>query len=111
MQDSMIIDGLLDVYNQYHMGVTAENVAEKYQITRAQQDEFAVKSQRKAAEAIKTNKFKDEIVPIKTKDENIFDTDEYPKIGTTMEKLATLLIVLLKFDELTSVLAYAVLII
>ena len=64
MKDSMIIDGLIDVYNQYHMGVTAENVAEKYQITRKQQDEFAVKSQMKAAEAIKTNKFKDEIVPI-----------------------------------------------
>ena len=75
MQDSMIIDGLLDVYNQYHMGATAENVAEKYQITREQQDEFAVKSQSKAADAIKTNKFKDEIVPIKTKDKKIFDTD------------------------------------
>ena len=102
MQDSMIIDGLLDVYNQYHMGVTAENVAEKYQITRSQQDEFAVKSQSKAAEAIKTNKFKDEIVPIKTKDENIFDTDEYPKIGTTMEKLATLKTVFKKDGTVTA---------
>ena len=102
MQDSMIIDGLLDVYNQYHMGVTAENVAEKYQITRSQQDEFAVKSQNKAAEAIKTNKFKDEIVPIKIKGEKIFDTDEYPKIGTTLEKLATLKTVFKKDGTVTA---------
>ena len=102
IQDSMIIDGLLDAYNQYHMGVTAENVAEKYQITRAQQDEFAVKSQSKAAEAIKTNKFKDEIVPIKIKDEKIFDTDEYPKIGTTLEKLATLKTVFKKDGTVTA---------
>ncbi len=102
MKDSMIIDGLFDVYNQYHMGITAENVAEKYQITREQQDEFAVKSQSKAAEAIKTNKFKDEIVPIKIKDENIFDTDEYPKIGTTLEKLATLKTVFKKDGTVTA---------
>ena len=102
MKDSMIIDGLIDVYNQYHMGVTAENVAEKYQITRKQQDEFAVKSQMKAAEAIKTNKFKDEIVPIKVKDGKIFDTDEYPKSQTTIEVLTTLKTVFKKDGTVTA---------
>ena len=102
MKDSMIIDGLIDVYNQYHMGVTAENVAEKYQITRKQQDEFAVKSQMKAAEAIKTNKFKDEIVPIKFKNGKIFDTDEYPKSQTTIEVLATLKTVFKKDGTVTA---------
>ena len=90
MKDSMLIDGLIDVYNQYHMGVTAENVAEKYQITRKEQDEFAVNSQSKASAAIKLNKFKNEIVPIKLKNGKIFDTDEYPKVGTNIEKLSTL---------------------
>ena len=90
MKDSMLIDGLIDVYNQYHMGVTAENVAEKYQITRKEQDEFAVNSQNKASAAIKLNKFKNEIVPIKLKNGKMFDTDEYPKIGTNIEKLSTL---------------------
>ena len=102
MKDSMIIDGLIDVYNQYHMGVTAENVAEKYQITRKQQDEFAVKSQMKAAEAIKKNKFKDEIVPIKVKDGKIFDTDEYPKSQTTIEVLTTLKTVFKKDGTVTA---------
>ena len=102
MKDSMIIDGLIDVYNQYHMGVTAENVAEKYQITRKQQDEFAVKSQMKAAEAIKTNKFKDEIVPIKVKNGKIFDTDEYPKSQTTIEVLTTLKTVFKKDGTVTA---------
>ena len=90
MKDSMLIDGLIDVYNKYHMGVTAENVAEKYQITRKEQDEFAVNSQSKASAAIKLNKFKNEIVPIKLKNGKMFDTDEYPKIGTNIEKLSTL---------------------
>ena len=90
MKDSMLTDGLIDVYNQYHMGVTAENVAEKYQITRKEQDEFAVNSQSKASAAIKLNKFKNEIVPIKLKNGKMFDTDEYPKIGTNIEKLSTL---------------------
>ena len=90
MKDSMLIDGLIDVYNQYHMGVTAENVAEKYQITRKEQDEFAVNSQSKASAAIKLNKFKNEIVPIKLKNGKMFDTDEYAKIGTNIEKLSTL---------------------
>ena len=67
LQDTMIVDGLMDVYNQYHMGVTAENVAQKFQITRKDQDAFASASQRKAIEAIKGKKFKDEIVPLTIK--------------------------------------------
>ena len=102
MKDSMIIDGLIDVYNSYHMGVTAENVAEKYQITRKQQDEFAANSQKKAAEAIKNNKFKDEIIPIQIKDGKIFDTDEYPKTDTTTEVLATLKTVFKKDGTVTA---------
>jgi acetyl-CoA C-acetyltransferase len=93
MKDSMIIDGLWDVYNQYHMGITAENVAEKYQITREEQDSFAAASQRKTAEAIKGNKFVDEIVPVKVKvrkEEVEFKQDEYPKTDSTVEKLAKL---------------------
>ena len=93
MKDSMIIDGLWDVYNQYHMGITAENVAEKYQITREEQDNFAAASQRKAGEAIKGNKFVNEIVPVKVKvrkEEVEFKQDEYPKGDSTVEKLAKL---------------------
>ncbi len=93
MKDSMIIDGLWDAYNQYHMGITAENVAEKYQITREEQDSFAAASQRKAAEAIKQNKFVNEIVPVKVKvkkEEVEFNQDEYPKANSTVEKLAKL---------------------
>ncbi len=93
LADSMIIDGLWDIYNNYHMGMTAENIAEKYQITREEQDSFALLSQRKAGEAIKLKKFEDEIVPIKIhikKKELIFDTDEYPKLNTTLEKLSSL---------------------
>ena len=93
MQDSMIVDGLWDIYNQYHMGITAENVAEKFKISREQQDEFAATSQEKAAAAMAANKFKDEIAPltIKTKkQEVVFDQDEYPKAGSTVEKLAGL---------------------
>ena len=93
MKDSMIIDGLWDVYNQYHMGITAENVAEKFQIRREEQDSFAAASQRKAAEAIKENKFVNEIVPVKVKvkkEEVEFNQDEYPKADTTVEKLAKL---------------------
>ena len=93
LSDSMIIDGLWDIYNNYHMGVTAENVAEKYQITREEQDNFALSSQKKASDAIKANKFMDEIVPVKVKinkKEITFSTDEYPKPGTTIEKLSNL---------------------
>jgi acetyl-CoA C-acetyltransferase len=91
--DSMIVDGLWDVYNQYHMGVTAENVAKMYEITRAQQDEFAAASQQKAEAAQKAGRFRDEIVPvdIQVKKETVrFDNDEYIKPGTTVEALSRL---------------------
>ena len=93
MVDTMIKDGLWDAFNGYHMGTTAENVAKKWQITRAQQDEFAVKSQNKAEAAMKASKFKDEIasVTIKTrKGDTVVDTDEYPKAGVTLESIAKL---------------------
>ena len=102
MKDSMLVDGLIDVYNQYHMGVTAENVAKKYQITRMQQDKFALNSQYKAAEAIKLRKFKDEIVPIKLRNGKIFDTDEYPRTETNIEKLSTLKTVFKKHGTVTA---------
>lgn len=91
--DSMIVDGLWDVYNNYHMGVTAENVAKKYGISREEQDAFACASQNKAETAQKARKFADEIVPytIKSKKGNtVVDTDEYPKHGTTPATLAGL---------------------
>ncbi|MCH8237064.1 MAG: acetyl-CoA C-acetyltransferase, partial [Proteobacteria bacterium] len=91
--DTMIKDGLWDAFNGYHMGNTAENVAEKWQLTRDDQDTFALNSQNKAEEAQKAGKFTDEIVPvtIKTrKGETVVDTDEYPKHGTTMESLSKL---------------------
>ncbi len=93
MVDTMIKDGLWDAFNGYHMGTTAENVAKKWQITRAQQDEFAVKSQNKAEAAMKAGTFKDEIasVTIKTrKGDTVVDTDEYPKAGVTLESIAKL---------------------
>ena len=80
--DTMIVDGLWDVYNQYHMGVTAENVAKKYDISRAEQDAFALASQQKAEAAQKAGRFKDEIIPLEIpskKGATVFDTDEYPK--------------------------------
>jgi acetyl-CoA C-acetyltransferase len=91
--DTMIKDGLWDAFNGYHMGNTAENVAEKWQITREEQDEFAANSQAKAGAAMEAGRFKDEIVPvtIKTrKGETVIDTDEHPKPGTTAEKLSGL---------------------
>jgi acetyl-CoA C-acetyltransferase len=91
--DTMIRDGLWDAFNGYHMGNTAENVAERWQITREQQDAFAAASQAKAEAAQKSGRFKDEIVPvtIKTrKGETVVDTDEHPKHGTTAEVLAKL---------------------
>jgi acetyl-CoA C-acetyltransferase len=93
MVDTMIKDGLWDAFNGYHMGNTAENVAEKYQITREQQDKFAVASQNKAEAAIKSGRFKDEIVPvtIKTrKGDVVVDTDEHPRFGTTLEAVGKL---------------------
>src|SRR5690242_17522466 len=89
--DTMIKDGLWDAFNGYHMGNTAENVAQRWQITREQQDEFAAASQAKAEAAQKAGRFKDEIVPVKIasrKGEVVVDTDEYPKHGTTVEALA-----------------------
>ncbi len=91
--DSMIKDGLWDAFYDYHMGITAENVAEKWGITREMQDEFGLASQQKAEKAIKAGKFKDEIVPvvIKTKKgEVIFDTDEYPKFEANIDVLSKL---------------------
>jgi acetyl-CoA C-acetyltransferase len=92
--DTMIVDGLWDVYNQYHMGVTAENVAKKYGVTREDQDAFAAASQQKAEAAQKAGKFADEIVPLsipqRKGDPLVFDADEYPKHGTTVEKLGAL---------------------
>jgi len=93
MVDTMIKDGLWDAFNGYHMGNTAENVAQKWQITREQQDQFAAGSQQKAEAAQKAGRFKDEIVPvtIKTrKGDVVVDADEYPKHGTTAEALAKL---------------------
>ena len=94
MTDVMVNDGLWDAFNNCHMGITAENVAEKYGITREMQDELALRSQTRAAAAIAEGKFKDEIVPVvipqKKGDPIVLDTDEYVKPGTTMEKLAKL---------------------
>ena len=93
MADTMIVDGLWDVYNQYHMGVTAENVAKKYAISRAEQDEFALASQLKAEAAQKAGKFKDEILAldiVQKKTTVVFDHDEYVKPGSTLESLSAL---------------------
>ncbi len=93
MVDTMIKDGLWDAFNGYHMGSTAENVAKQWQITRQQQDEFAVKSQNKAEAAMKAGKFKDEITPVTIKSRKgdiVVDTDEYPKAGVTLESLSKL---------------------
>jgi acetyl-CoA C-acetyltransferase len=91
--DTMIRDGLWDAFNGYHMGNTAENVARQYQITRPQQDEFAVSSQHKAEAAQKAGKFKDEIVPVTVKTRKgdiVVDADEYPRHGATIEAMAKL---------------------
>jgi acetyl-CoA C-acetyltransferase len=93
MVDTMIRDGLWDAFNGYHMGNTAENVAQRWQITREQQDEFAAGSQAKAEAAQKSGRFKDEIVPVVVKSrrgDTVVDTDEHPKHGTTVEVLAKL---------------------
>jgi acetyl-CoA C-acetyltransferase len=93
MIDTMIKDGLWDAFNGYHMGNTAENVAQRWQITREQQDEFAARSQSKAETAQKEGRFRDEIVPVTIKSrrgDTVVDTDEHPKHGTTSEVLAKL---------------------
>ena len=95
MIDTLINDALMDRFYDCHMGMTAENVAEKYHVTRKEQDEFAAFSQKKTEQAIKEGKFKDEIVPLRIKqpkgEDKIFDTDEHPRFGTTVESLAKLL--------------------
>ncbi len=91
--DSMIIDGLWDAYNNYHMGVTAENVAKKFEISRREQDEFAASSQQKAEAAQKAGRFRAEIAPIEVasrKGTTLFDTDEFIRPGTTVESLGEL---------------------
>lgn len=94
MVDVAVNDGLWDAFNDYHMGITAENVAAQWNVTREMQDEFAVKSQNKAEAAIKAGKFADEIVPVvipqRKGDPVVFDTDEYPKFGSSLEKVSKL---------------------
>ena len=93
LKDTLLSDGLTDVFNNYHMGITAENVAEKYGLTREMQDTFSYKSQVRAIEAVDSGRFKDEIVPIEIKGRKetvVFDTDEYPNRTTNPEKLAKL---------------------
>ena len=93
MIDTMIVDGLWDVFNQYHMGVTAENVAKEYAVTREEQDEFAVKSQNKAEAAQKAGRFKDEIITVEIpsrKGPVMFADDEYPRHGATLEAMKAL---------------------
>ena len=92
--DYMVNDGLTDIFNNYHMGITAENIVEKYGLTREEQDELACKSQNRAEKAIKEGRFKDEIIPVEIPqrkgDPIVVDTDEFPKFGTTMETLGKL---------------------
>jgi acetyl-CoA C-acetyltransferase len=91
--DTMIKDGLTDVFNGYHMGITAENLAEQYQVTRAEQDEFAVASQNKAEKARAEGRFKDEIAPVTIKGrkgDTIVADDEYIRAGATVESVAGL---------------------
>lgn len=92
--DTMIKDGLWDAFNDYHMGITAENIAEQWGLSREEQDEFALNSQLKTEAAQKSGRFKDEIVPVvipqKKGDPIVVDADEYPKHGSTIEKLAKL---------------------
>lgn len=93
LEDSIIHDGLTDAFENYHMGITAENIAEQFAISRKQQDEFAVLSQQKASAAIEKGKFSDEIIPItiKTrKEEKVFDTDEFVRPNTDLASLAKL---------------------
>jgi acetyl-CoA C-acetyltransferase len=90
MIDSMVVDGLWDAFNQYHMGVTAENVAKEYAVTRLEQDEFAVKSQNKTEAAQKAGRFKDEIIAFEIpskKGPMVFADDEYPRHGATLEAM------------------------
>lgn len=104
--DTMINDALWDAFNDYHMGVTAENIAEKWNLTREELDAFAASSQAKAESAIKAGKFKDEIVPVvipqRKGDPKVFDTDEGPRFGTTAETLAKLKPCFIKDGKVTA---------
>ncbi|AZL15291.1 acetyl-CoA C-acetyltransferase [Rickettsiales endosymbiont of Stachyamoeba lipophora] len=91
--DTMLFDGLTDIFNNYSMGITAENIAKKWNISREEQDKLSLESQNKAENAIKTGRFKEEIIPIKVKqrkEEITFEQDEFPKFGTTLDSLAKL---------------------
>ncbi len=94
MIDYMVHDGLFDIFNKYHMGITAENIVEQWNITREEMDEFALRSQLRAEAAITSGKFKDEIVPVEVPqrkgDPIVVDTDEHPRFGSTLEKMAKL---------------------
>lgn len=104
--DSMIIDGLTDAFNNYHMGITAENIAKQWEISREEQDEFAVRSQNKVEAAQKEGRFKEEIVPVEIPqrkgDPIIFDNDEFPKHGQTIENLAKLRPAFIKDGSVTA---------
>jgi acetyl-CoA C-acetyltransferase len=92
--DYMVHDGLYDIFNEYHMGLTAENIADRWGFSREDQDKFAVESQKKTEAAQKSGKFKDEIIPVKVPqrkgDPLVIDTDEFPRHGTTLEKMSKL---------------------
>lgn len=94
IEDTMVQDGLTDIFNNYHMGITAENIAEKYGLSREEQDQLALASQNKAEEAIKNGRFADEIVSVEIPQRKgepiVVDTDEYPKFGTTVDTLGKL---------------------
>ncbi|KGO15758.1 acetyl-CoA C-acetyltransferase [Clostridium botulinum] len=103
--DDMIRDGLWEAFNDYHMGITAENIAEQWGITREEQDKFSAKSQQKAEKAVKEGRFKEEIVPVvikSRKGEVVFDTDEFPRFGTTEESLSKLKPAFKKYGTVTA---------
>ena len=106
MKDSMIVDGLWDAFNQYHMGNTAENIVRKFEITREEQDAFAALSQQKAEAAQKAGRFKDEIIPVTIPQRKgeavVFDTDEFPRHGTKAEGLAKLRPAFIKDGSVTA---------
>ena len=101
IKDTIIIDGLWDVYNEYHMGMTAENVAKKFNIKRQDQDKFALNSQKKAIKATKEKKFINEIVPVEINNNIYFKQDEHPRENTSIEKLSELKTVFKKDGTVT----------
>ena len=102
MKDTMIVDGLWDVYNQYHMGVTAENIAERFNVKREEQDNFAFLSQKKALKAIKEKKFVNEIVPLQINENIFFDKDEHPREDISIKRLSELKSVFKKNGTVTA---------